>query len=179
MKKDYMPCTRFPARSSSIISQYGQTGYTCNTGQRYRAIERQHHRMAQGVEFLSTKWTGRVSWLSYEDGLPSNNVYRLRMDKRVICGSSSSGLCRFNPMNNHITPMAGKRHPRIWTNQRGRPGLQPTGSILAATMSCYLTPVSFQIPGHRRTSSITDFKIFNEFLPVDSLLAAGRCETQP
>jgi signal transduction histidine kinase/ligand-binding sensor domain-containing protein len=127
-----------------------------------------------GVLNFVNKWTGRVSWLSYEDGLPSNNVYRLRMDKKgYLWIITSSGLCRFNPMNNHITPY-GRKDGILVSEQTSVADLVcNNGNLIFGGSNNVLLfdPGIFSNNKPPSNVSITDFKIFNEFLPVDSLLA--------
>ncbi|HEX5667533.1 MAG TPA: two-component regulator propeller domain-containing protein, partial [Chitinophagaceae bacterium] len=63
---------------------------------------------AGALNFIN-KRTGKVNIYSFKDGLPSNTIQRLRMDKQgYLWIMTTSGLCRYNPANNKITPYGRK-----------------------------------------------------------------------
>jgi ligand-binding sensor domain-containing protein len=63
---------------------------------------------AGALNFINKK-TGKVSWVTIENGLPSNSVQRVRRDRRgFLWVNTNDGLCRFNPQNNTLT-LYGKK----------------------------------------------------------------------
>ncbi len=127
---------------------------------------------AGALNFIN-KRTGRVHILQYEDGLPSNTVKRLRMDRDGYCWIiTQNGLCRYNPHNNRITSY-GRRDGIALAEQTdmadyfSREGYLMFGGSNALIMFHPSVFMNTQAPPD---VTLTDFKLFNEFVPVDSLM---------
>lgn len=127
-----------------------------------------------GVINLVNKYRGTIRLLSYKDGLPSNNVYRLRMDNRgFLWIITTNGLCRLNPVNQHITPY-GKKDGIIVSEQTITADYRlANGNLVFGGGNSVLIfdPAIFSSNKPPSDVTITDFKIFNEYYPVDSLLS--------
>jgi signal transduction histidine kinase/streptogramin lyase len=128
---------------------------------------------AAGVLNLINKRTHRIRWLGYEDGLPSNSALRLRMDhKGFLWIITTNGLCRYNPANDHITPYGRKDGIVVGEQTRDADFITRKGTLLFAGSNNVLIfdPLIFSNTQAPPNVSITDFKIFNNNLPVDSLM---------
>ena len=56
------------------------------------------------MNFINKK-TGKVTWLTLDDGLPSNTVHKIRIDRDGnLWMITSNGLCKYNQISKHITP---------------------------------------------------------------------------
>lgn len=127
---------------------------------------------AGALNFIN-KHTGKVRLLQYEDGLPSNNVKRLRMDKDGYCWIITlNGLCRYNPHNNRITSY-GRRDGIVLADRTDMADYFSSQGYLMFGGSNALVmfhPGVFQSTQAPPNVTITDFKLFNDFVPVDSLM---------
>ncbi|HEX8462349.1 MAG TPA: two-component regulator propeller domain-containing protein, partial [Segetibacter sp.] len=127
---------------------------------------------AGALHFIDKK-TRKVSTIKYEDGLPSNTISRLRIDdKGFLWIITSNGLCRYNPGNHHITPYSRKdgvvlAEQTIAADYRTSKGDIIFGGSNSVVM---FNPTAFSVVRQPANVTITDFKIFNRFLPLDSLL---------
>lgn len=127
---------------------------------------------AGALNFINKK-NGKVTWLTYEDGLPSNNVDRLRMDpKGYLWIITSNGLCRFNPSSKHITPYGRKDGIVIAEQAKTADYFTANGRLIFGGGNNLLMfdPDFFSNAIAPPDVTITDFKISNQFLTVDSLL---------
>jgi len=127
---------------------------------------------AGALNFIN-KYTGAVRLLKYEDGLPSNSVKRLRMDKNgFLWIITSNGLCRYNPSNNRITSF-GRRDGIVLAEKTTMADFQcRQGYIMFGGSNAMIMfhPSVFSNTKAPPDVTITDFKLFNEYQPVDSLL---------
>jgi signal transduction histidine kinase/ligand-binding sensor domain-containing protein len=126
-----------------------------------------------GVLNFVNKKTQSVRLLKYEDGLPSNSVTRLRMDKAgFLWIVTSNGLCRYNPNNNRITPygrkdgvlLAEQTNVADYTCEKGDLVFGGSNAVVMFNPSVFLN----NEPPPDVT--ITDFQLFSKYIPVDSLL---------
>jgi hypothetical protein len=122
-----------------------------------------------------------VKLLTYEDGLPSNNVMRLRMDHiGYLWIVTSNGLCRYNPGNNRFTPYGRKDGILLAEQTNVADYASSTGNILFAGGHTLISfnPSVFSNNHPPPDVSITDFKIFNSYIPVDSILELPQVKLQ-
>ena len=165
-------------RDGSVLQHYtaqgGKNSLYSDIGTDIEELQNGKIVFCAGALHFIDKTTGTVSVFKYEDGLPSNTVARLRTDgKGFLWIITSNGLCRYNPANNHITSYASKD------------GIALAGQTLAAdyrTSEDYIifggsnsvvmfNPAVFSVAQNPPDIAITDFKVLNQSLPVDSLLS--------
>ncbi len=127
---------------------------------------------AGALHFIDKK-TGTVAILKYEDGLPSNTIARLRTDEKgFLWIITTSGLCRYNPNNNHITPYGRKdgvvlAEQTLTADYKTSKGYIIFGGSNSVVM---FNPAVFSVTQQPPDVTITDFKVLNQYLPVDSLM---------
>lgn len=127
---------------------------------------------AGALNFIDKK-KGTVSILKYEDGLPSNTVFRLRTDEKgFLWIITTSGLCRYNPNNNRITPYSRKDGVVLAEQTIAADFRTSKGYIIFAGSNSLMmfNPVTLSTTRQPPDVTITDFKVFNQYLPVDSLM---------
>ena len=126
---------------------------------------------AGGLNFIN-KRTRAINIVSYENGLPSNTVKRVRMDKKgSLWIITSNGLCRYNPRNQQITPY-GRRDGIIVAEQTSDADyFTSTNHLVFAGSNAVLlfNPDVFSTRRPPPDVTLTDFKVLNRFLPIDSL----------
>jgi ligand-binding sensor domain-containing protein/two-component sensor histidine kinase len=125
------------------------------------------------INFLNIN-TGKIRQVSSDDGLPSNTVNSIEYDQNgSLWISLLSGLCRYNIPKNIFTSYS-QRDGIFYDNfQIGASLRLPSGSMLFGNTHDFVAfdpekKVSSQIPPD---VSITDFKLFNNYVPPDSILA--------
>ena len=127
---------------------------------------------AGALNFINKK-SGSVRLLTNEDGLPSNNVSRLRMDHEgFLWIITTSGLCRYNPKNNRITSY-GKKDGIILAEQAATADFAcKNGSLVFGGSNAVVMfqPTVFFNTAPPPDVAITDFRLLDAFYPVDSLL---------
>jgi ligand-binding sensor domain-containing protein/two-component sensor histidine kinase len=127
---------------------------------------------AGAMNFIN-KRTGKVRWLTFDDGLPSNSIQRMRRDSNgYIWMITLNGLCRYNPSTKRVTPYGRKDGVTVSNLTIEADYLCSDGTVLftGSNAALYFHPEVFkdkQPPDVR----ITDFKLFDNYIPVDSLLA--------
>ena len=134
-----------------------------------------------GVLNFINKKTNTVRLLKYEDGLPSNNVIRLRMDKSgFLWIITTSGLCRYNPNNNRITPYGRKDGVLLAEQTNVADYACSTGELVFGGSNAVLmfNPSVFSNNQPPPDVSITDFQVFSKYIPVDSLLQSPTVKLQ-
>jgi ligand-binding sensor domain-containing protein/two-component sensor histidine kinase len=128
---------------------------------------------AMALNFIN-KRTNKVSVLSYEDGLPSNSVRRVRMDNNgFLWIITASGLCRYNPQNHRITPY-GRKDGIVLAEQTKDADFNCTQNYImfgGGNAIVMFKPEIFLNSKPPTDVAITDFRLFNNYLPVDSLLS--------
>jgi signal transduction histidine kinase/ligand-binding sensor domain-containing protein len=127
---------------------------------------------AGALNFINKK-TGAVRLLRYEDGLPSNNVERLRMDRNgFLWIITLNGLCRYNPNNNRITPYGPKDGVMLGEQTNMADYESKNGYVIFTGSNAVVMfqPSAFSNNEPPPGVTITDFKIFNQYIPVDSLM---------
>jgi ligand-binding sensor domain-containing protein len=132
---------------------------------------------AGAMNFIN-KRTGKVHWLTVADGLPSNTIQRIRIDANgYLWMITLNGLCRYNPSTKRITKYGRKdgitlAHLTVEADYFCSDGFV---MFTGANALLYFKPSVFQ---HTRPPDvrITDFKLLNKYLPVDSLLGLPKLQ---
>lgn len=163
--------------NGKILQQYtagnGIHNLYSNTGMDIEQLNDSIIVFGAGVLNFINKRTGHVRHLGYEDGLPSNNVERLRMDRNgFLWIITLNGLCRYNPHNSHITPYGPKDGVVVGEQTNMADYESKKGHVLFSGANAILMfqPSVFSSNKIPPDVTITDFKIFNQFIPVDSIL---------
>ena len=126
-----------------------------------------------GALNLINKRTGAVELVRMEDGLPSNSVRRLRMDNEgFLWIITSNGLSRYNPYNKRITTYGRKDGIMLAEQAIDADYRSSTNYIVFAGDNALMMfrPSLFVTSQAPPDVAITDFRVFNTFIPVDSLL---------
>lgn len=163
--------------SGKILQRYtangSANGLYSNTGYDIEQLRNGLIVLAAGALHFIDKHNHKVFKVQYEDGLPSNTVLRLRTgEKGLLWIITSNGLCRYNPNNKHITPYGRKDGVVLAELTIAADYSTLSGNIIFGGSNSVImfNPAIFsrnQIPPD---VTITDFKLFNQYLPVDSLL---------
>lgn len=126
---------------------------------------------AGALNFINKK-TGAVRIIEYGMGLPSNTVKRLRMDNTgFLWIITANGLCRYNPRNDRITTY-GRSDGILLAEQTGATDyFDAQGRLLFAGQNALImfNPASYRNSKPPADVTITDFRLFNQYLPADSL----------
>lgn len=125
-----------------------------------------------GALNLINKKSGKVRVISYEQGLPSNSVQRIRIDRSgYVWIITNNGLCRYNPFNDNITPYNKKDGMVLSEKTDAADYLCSEGFVMFAGANAlmFFQPEQFETNQQPPDVSITDFKLYNEYLPIDSL----------
>lgn len=151
----------------------GSNSLYSNTGNDIEQLQDNRIVFGAGALHFIDKKTGKVTMLKYEDGLPSNTISRLRTDEKgYLWIITTSGLCRYNPNNNHITPY-GRKDGIVLAEQTIAADYRTNnGNIIFVGSNSLLmfNPAVLSTTQQPADVTITDFKIFNQYLPVDSLM---------
>lgn len=135
---------------------------------------------AGSLNFINKK-RQTVEVVSYSDGLPSNTVARLRMDENgFLWIITANGLSRYNPINHRIMPY-GKKDGIVLGEKTSAADLKLSNGYLMFAGSNALImfhPSVYSINTTPPPVTITDFKIFNEFQPIDSIMQHGEVRLQ-
>ena len=136
---------------------------------------------AGALNFIN-KRKGIVTQLRFEDGLPSNSVRRLRMDdKGFLWIVTANGLSRYNPHNNRITTYGRQDGITLAEEASGADYLTQSKYVVFAGGDAVMMfkPSVFVASTAPPNVVITDFKIFNQFVPVDSLMQLPHVKLSP
>jgi ligand-binding sensor domain-containing protein/two-component sensor histidine kinase len=128
---------------------------------------------AGALNLVNTK-TGQVRQLGFEEGLPGNSIQRIRADRDGnLWIITMNGLCKYNPRNNRFTPFGRKDGITLANLTKNADFISKEGLILftGANALMYFEPALFENKLPPPNVVITDFKLFNEYMPVDSLLS--------
>ncbi len=121
--------------------------------------------------------TGTVSQYTFDDGLPGNSILRIRADKNGnLWIITLNGLCKFNSRTGRFTPYGRKDGITLAHLTGNADFLDQEGFVLftGANALMYFKPELFENRLPPPDVVITDFKIRNEYQPVDSLLQLPR-----
>ncbi|MBV9987922.1 MAG: hypothetical protein JO301_09600 [Chitinophagaceae bacterium] len=132
---------------------------------------------AGAMNFVNKK-SGKVRWLTFNDGLPGNTIQRIRVDSDgYLWMITLNGLCRYNPSTGRITPYGRKDGITVAHRTVEADYFTSTGNLMFAGANAllYFKPSMLRSP-QPPDVTITDFKIFNTYIPVDSLLALPRVQ---
>jgi ligand-binding sensor domain-containing protein/two-component sensor histidine kinase len=132
---------------------------------------------AGAMNFIN-KRTGKIHWLSFDDGLPSNTIQRIRVDSEgYLWMITLNGLCRYNPITGRVTPYGRKDGITLSHRTTEADFFTSTGKVMftGGNAIIYFEPSVFRNSAPPDVT-ITDFKIFNNFIPVDSLLTLPKIE---
>ena len=170
------------ADGTSVLKHYTAESKTdrlfMNTGKDIEQLNDSIIVFGGGAMNFVNKKTGQVRWLTFHDGLPSNSIHRIRIDSEgYLWMITANGLCRYNPITGRITPYGRKDGITVAHRTLDADYFTSTGNIMFAGANAllYFKPSVFM---NRRPPdvTITDFKIFNNYIPVDSLLALPKVE---
>lgn len=151
----------------------GKNSLYSNSGTDIEQLQNNKIVFGAGALHFIDKKTGTVSILKYEDGLPSNTVARLRADEKgFLWIITTSGLCRYNPNKNHFTPYGRKDGVVLAEQTIVADYLTSKGYIIFGGSNSILmfNPAILSANQQPPDVTITDFKLFNQYLPVDSLM---------
>lgn len=154
----------------------GPNSLYSNTGNDIEQLNDSIIVLGAGVLNFINKKRQTVKLVTYADGLPSNTVERLRMDKSgFLWIITSNGLCRYNPNNHRLTPYGRKDGIVLGEKTSAADLILSNGHIVFAGSNAMIIfhPSVYSINQPPPPVTITDFKIFNEFFPIDSLLQTG------
>ncbi|MDQ6813694.1 MAG: histidine kinase [Bacteroidota bacterium] len=171
--------------TGQILQHYtanaGKNSLYSNTGTDIEQLGNNLIVFAGGALHFINKNTGSVSRVQYEDGLPSNTVLRLRMDEKgFLWIITSNGLCRYNPNNKLITPY-GRRDGIVLAELTIAADYSTSsGNIIFGGSNSVImfNPAIFSTTQPPPDVTITDFKLFNQYLLVDSLLKLSTIKLQ-
>lgn len=162
-------------------AENGKNSLYSNTGTDIEQLQNNLIVYAGGALDFIDKQTGKVSVLRYEDGLPSNTVARLRTDKKgFLWIITSNGLCRYNPDNNRITPYGRKDGVVLAEQTISADYCTNRGYVIFAGSNSVVmfNPAVFSTIQQPSDVTITDFKMLNQYLPVDSLMRLSAVKLQ-
>jgi signal transduction histidine kinase/ligand-binding sensor domain-containing protein len=125
-----------------------------------------------GVLHILNKNTGAIRQITAEEGLPSNNPTNLEMDADGNCWIGLlNGICRYNYRRNTFTqfsPKDGLIQENFYAGNRLRNGMMVFGN---AHGFVYFQPRAVIDNSNPPLDvTITDFKLFNTYLPPDSIM---------
>lgn len=126
---------------------------------------------AGALNFVN-KNTGAVRVIDYGKGLPSNTVQRLRMDSHgFLWIITANGLCRYNPVNQRITSYGRSDGMLVAEQTSATDYFDADGRLIFAGNNALLlfNPASYRTNKPPADVSITDFTLFNRYIPADSL----------
>ncbi|MCU0388356.1 MAG: ATP-binding protein [Chitinophagaceae bacterium] len=137
---------------------------------------------ASGVLHVINKKTGTVQWLDKEKGLPSNTAKRIRLDdKGYVWIITQQGLCHYDPAKNRFTSFGQKDGIFMGESVQACDLLDLNKNVLFAGPNSLLAfhPDAFYNTQKPPPVVITDFKLLDAYLPVDSLMEQPYIRMQP
>lgn len=132
---------------------------------------------AGAINFIN-KRTGKVHWLTFDEGLPSNTIQRIRVDREgYLWMVTLNGLCRYNPNTRRVTAYGRKDGITLAHLTTAADYYCSDGFVMFAGGNAlmYFKPNTFEAK-QPPDVMITDFKLFNNYVPVDSLLSLPKVE---
>ncbi|HVF96898.1 MAG TPA: two-component regulator propeller domain-containing protein [Flavisolibacter sp.] len=136
---------------------------------------------AGALNFIDKK-TGKVRLLRYEDGLPSNSVERLRLDADgFLWIITANGLSRYNPHTGRITTYGRRDGITLASKTNYTDHFSKNGYVMFAGGNALMMfrPAVFANLQPPPNVVITDVRISNQFVPVDSLLQLSHIKLSP
>lgn len=153
-----------------------------NTGDDIDQINDSTIAYGAGALNLINKKTGKVTWLTFEDGLPVNSIQRIRADANGnLWMITKNGLCKYNPKTNRFTPFGRKDGITLANMTNIADFFSKEGYVMftGANALMYFLPAIYENKTAPPNVVITDFKLLNEYVPVDSLLDLPQLEFRP
>ncbi len=171
------------ADGTNIIKQYTAEGAAgeklfMNTGKDIELLNDSTIVFGAGAMNFINKKTGKVHWLSYDDGLPGNTILRMRIDADgYLWMITLNGLCRYNPNTKRVTAYGRKDGITLAHLTTEADYFSTDGYVMFTGNNAllYFKPSVFQNKPPRDVV-ITDFKLLNNYLSVDSLQALPRIQ---
>ncbi len=169
----------FDGESGKLLQQYSkeESGLFSSTGTDIDQLNDSIIAFGAGALNLINKQTRKVRVISYEQGLPSNSIQRLRIDRSgYLWINTNNGLCRYNPYNNNITTYSSRDGMIMSEKVKTADYLCSEGFVMFAGSNSlmFFQPEMFETNQQPPDVSITDFKLFNQYLPIDSLAAQNQ-----
>ncbi|MBL0882203.1 MAG: hypothetical protein IBJ16_02435 [Chitinophagaceae bacterium] len=163
------------------LQQYSREndGIYSNTGNDIDQLNDSTIAFGAGALNLINKKTRKVRVVSYEHGLPSNSIQRLRIDRSgYLWINTNNGLCRYNPYNDNIYTYANRDGMILGEKAKTADYLCSEGFVMFAGSNAlmFFQPEIFENNQQPPNVNITDFKLYNEYLPIDSLVAKDRVQ---
>jgi ligand-binding sensor domain-containing protein/two-component sensor histidine kinase len=167
------------SENGKILQQYTreENGLYASTGTDVDQLNDSIIAFGAGALNLINKHTKKVKIISYEQGLPSNTIQRLRIDRSgYLWIITNNGLCRYNPYNNNITTYSTRDGMVMSEKVKTADYLCSEGFVMFAGSNSlmFFQPEMFETNQQPPDVSITDFKLFNQYLPIDSLAAQNQ-----
>lgn len=137
---------------------------------------------ASGVLHMINKKSGKVKKFGTDEGLPSNSALRIRLDaKGYLWIITQKGLCHYDWRKNRFTSFGKKDGIFLGDLVSVCDILDKDNNLLFAGPNSLLSfnPDAFYNNPKPKPVTITDFKLLNSFLPVDSLLSLPAVRLQP
>jgi streptogramin lyase len=126
---------------------------------------------AGALNFIN-KNSGKVTIYDFHDGLPSNTVERLRVDKQGnLWIMTTSGLCRYTPSSHAITPF-GRKDGIIFSDlAKDCDYVSEDGNVIFGGENAlmFFDPQHMEQTRKPLPAVITDIKLFNDYIPLDSI----------
>lgn len=165
-----------------LISFNNKEGLSSNNGDDIEQLNDSTIVYAGGaLNFINTR-TGAVRQFGYEQGLPSNTVYRLRVDEDgFLWMITANGLSRYNPVKNEITSYGRKDGVTLAGKTISADNVSGNGLLIFAGQNAVLMFKPFLFTNKKAPQEvvITDFRLLNQDLPVDSLLQLKKISLKP
>ncbi len=137
---------------------------------------------ASGIIHIINKKSGTVTRLSMDNGLPSNTASRIRLDaKGYLWIITQQGLCHYDGRKNRFTSFSQKDGIFLGSLVSSCDILDKNQNVLFAGPNSLLAfhPDAFYNAQKPTRVAITDFRLLNQYLPVDSLLSHPLIRLQP
>ncbi|HMP91710.1 MAG TPA: triple tyrosine motif-containing protein, partial [Phnomibacter sp.] len=137
---------------------------------------------ASGVLHIINKYNRKVAILDKEQGLPSNTAIRVRLDsKGYIWFITQLGLCHYDPLKNKFTSFGQKDGIFLGEMVHACDLIDEHQNLLFAGPNALLAfhPDAFYNSPKPGPVVITDFKLLDKYLPVDSLLVKPWIRLRP
>lgn len=137
---------------------------------------------ASGIVHIINKQSGKVAQLSMDSGLPSNTATRIRLDaKGYLWVITQQGLCHYDWRKNRFASFDKKDGIFLGSLVSACDILDKNQNILFAGPNSLLVfhPDAFYKAPIPPKVTITDFRLLNQYLPVDSLQSLPVIRLQP
>ena len=134
-----------------------------------------------GLSFIN-RYSREVNRFTFEDGLPSNDVQRLRADSGgILWIITANGLCRFDAKKKRVTSYGRRDGVTLAYKTTAADIISGNGLMIFAGNNAVMMfkPYIFSNKQAPPNVVITDFKLFNEDMPLDSLLQLNQIKLAP